>query len=279
MSFLKIEDPAKRDLIVNEFLKRKKNIQQNFLSEKLGDIGLQEDLTKIFKPITENQSTIYKEIRENSAVLKALPSSFKAIQLPQYPAIEAYEDAVETLELGKIASEYLKKYTSNKKLTDTTFGIYSKNGNFYIGDKAISIHNDDITIGDKTYVGTPGLWELITMTKPDKLIYNVNDLKAFEEILVETNAMRQQSNPSKPKSSRSEKYKEIIKPIWERTGKGITVIIPQDPNALAAMLDLRISSFKAGNTGVRNEIVSICDELLRQGNINKDDYKKIINII
>jgi hypothetical protein len=45
------------------------------------------------------------------------------------------------------------------------------------------------------------------------------------------------------------------------------------------LLDIGISSYKAGNTGVRNEIVSICDELLRQGNINKDDYKKIINII
>ena len=37
MSFLKIRDPKKRDLIVNEFLKTKKNIQDNFLSERLGD--------------------------------------------------------------------------------------------------------------------------------------------------------------------------------------------------------------------------------------------------
>ena len=36
MSFLKITDPAKRDLIVADFLKTKKNIQQNFLNEKLG---------------------------------------------------------------------------------------------------------------------------------------------------------------------------------------------------------------------------------------------------
>ena len=33
MSFLKIADPKKRDFSVNEFLKTRQNIKQNFLSE------------------------------------------------------------------------------------------------------------------------------------------------------------------------------------------------------------------------------------------------------
>ena len=36
---------------------------------------------------------------------------------------------------------------------------------------------------------------------------------------------------------------------------------------------------KAGHTGVRNEIVSILDELKRQGVINVHDYKKLNRII
>ena len=41
------------------------------------------------------------------------------------------------------------------------------------------------------------------------------------------------------------------------SGKGVnTVILPQDPNALVEMLTLRIASYQAGNTGVRNEIIS-----------------------
>src|SRR6218665_3909130 len=63
MSFLKITDPSKRDFIVEEFLKSKKNIKQNFLSERLGDIGLQRELTKMNKPIVDSQSTILKEQR------------------------------------------------------------------------------------------------------------------------------------------------------------------------------------------------------------------------
>ena len=55
MSFLKITDPKKRDFIVNEFLKTRKNIQHNFLSERVGDVNTQYELSKLFKPVTDKQ--------------------------------------------------------------------------------------------------------------------------------------------------------------------------------------------------------------------------------
>ena len=44
MSFLKITDPKKREFIVNEFLKTRLNIQQNYLSERVGDLSTQHEL-------------------------------------------------------------------------------------------------------------------------------------------------------------------------------------------------------------------------------------------
>ena len=44
MSFLKITDPKKRDFKVNEFLKTRQNIQQNFLSERVDDSSTQHEL-------------------------------------------------------------------------------------------------------------------------------------------------------------------------------------------------------------------------------------------
>ena len=49
MSFLKITDPKKRDFIVNEFLKTRQNIQLNFLSERVGELSTQYELSKLFK--------------------------------------------------------------------------------------------------------------------------------------------------------------------------------------------------------------------------------------
>ena len=60
--------------------------------------------------------------------------------------------------------------------------------------------------------------------------------------------------------------------------KGV-VFLSKDPNALLKRLDLLIASQKAGNTGVRNELVSICDELKRQGVLTTKAYKKLNSII
>ena len=56
MSFLKITDPKKRDFIVNEFLKKRQHIQQNFLSEGLGDLSAQYELSS-----SSNQSRTCKQ--------------------------------------------------------------------------------------------------------------------------------------------------------------------------------------------------------------------------
>ena len=60
MSFLKITDPKKRDFMVDEFLKTRQNIQQNFLSERVGDLSTQYELSELFKPITD----IHKDLKE-----------------------------------------------------------------------------------------------------------------------------------------------------------------------------------------------------------------------
>jgi len=88
MSFLKIKDPIKRDLIVAEFLKTKKNIQEKFITECLGDISAQREISKLFKPITETQKDIKErlvsELRPIKESLKELPA---AITFPQLQAI------------------------------------------------------------------------------------------------------------------------------------------------------------------------------------------------
>ena len=58
MSFLKITDPKKRDFIANEFHKTRQNIQYNILSERVGDLSIQYELSKLFKPLTDMQQDL-----------------------------------------------------------------------------------------------------------------------------------------------------------------------------------------------------------------------------
>ena len=92
MSFLKISDPVKRDLIVKEYLELKKNIWDNLLSERTGEQELQTDLSKFFKPITETQKATTREITEG---LKPIKEGIEAITFPAYPWIQAFEKPLE----------------------------------------------------------------------------------------------------------------------------------------------------------------------------------------
>ena len=106
-------------------------------------------------------------------------------------------------------------------------------------------------------------------------------------MLLKTSALHHDYDPNNPnpRSSRSYKWNKILSPIWKiykkkegYEGKGV-VVIPSDPNALVERLDLLLASQEAGHTGVGNELVSICDELKRQGVLDTESYKKLNSII
>ena len=290
MSFLKITDPKKRDFVVQEFLKTKRNIQQHSLAEKTGDQEFSTQMSKMFKPLIDTQREVVKEVIEN---MPSLP----AITFPAFPSIRAAHDdddesqGKEPTNIGSIAGKYLMKFAS-KDGVDKTFGLYDKDGAFYMGDKQVLISGNNLIVNDKEYQGTPGLWELITSKTPDSEIFTDGDYEQYQNILVETNAMRQNNDPTstKPKGSRGQKWRVYVKPIWdmyktsediEKDGSGTSraakpLILPSDPSALLERFDLLVASKQAGNTGLQNEIVSILDELLRQKVIDKNQYKHML---
>ena len=78
MSFLKITDP-KRDFIVNKFLKTRQNIQQNFLSQRVGDFNTQYELSKLFKPVMDMQKELKGLVSEIKPIRERMKNLPKAI--------------------------------------------------------------------------------------------------------------------------------------------------------------------------------------------------------
>ena len=73
---------------------------------------------------------------------------------------------------------------------DKTFGLRDKDGRFYIGNKDAKIKDNNIIVGDKTYTGTPGLWELIVARSPDNKTFTNGDYDNYAKIMHSTNASR-----------------------------------------------------------------------------------------
>ena len=314
MSFIKVKDPRKQEELVRDFIETRKRIKDNFIARKVGEAEYQTGLTKLFKPVTETQKATTKEITDAQ---KATAEKFTSELLPikegieklptklfrkVFPSIEL--KASDIMNLGPLAvNALLKAFT--KKNIDLTYGLYAEEGKFKIGNKFITIEDNNIKIGGVPFKGTPGFWELVTSKDPKE--FTDNDLEDYQKLIILTNTAYRNNNPTQnyPKTGNSKKWNNIIKPIWEAiqkqkdeekykefeepdededpkpkktNGDGLK-ILPSDPNALINRFDLLFSSQKAGHTGVRNEIVAILDELKRQRVINVQDYKKLNSLI
>ena len=299
MSFIKVKDPRKREELIKDFIETRKRIKDNFIARKVGEAEYQTGLTKLFKPVTETQKATAKEITEAQkeatekitkellpikAGIEGLPG---ALSFPTYPTLEMTE---EKKDLGDIAKKYLTYATGED--SDRIFGIYPDAHNkLKIGSKFLKFKGDNIIIDGEEYTGTPGLWELIVSKNPQEGKYTEDDYIDYINLLVQTNTIYQKNDPtsSNPKSSSSDKWRNLISPVWEHireskkppeeekgkgkgkgkrqevpqpgtSGTGLT-ILPSDPNALIDRFDLLFSSEKARHTGVRNEIIAILDEL------------------
>ena len=329
MSFIKIKDPRRREELIKDLIETRKRIKDNFIARKVGESEYQTGLTKLFKPVTETQKATAKEITEaqkaaTEKITQGLLPIKEALENPiVIPSIEEGEKKAITLteslteeektNLGPIAEKFLK-IPWNKENLDLDFGLNTKNEErkFKIGDESVKFVGDNIFVGGEEFIGTPGFWALIISKNPSPGDYETADKIKYKKLLIKTNAIFQNNDPknTRPKGNyQGNKWKEIIKPIWEEikpkptkkggkggkggkgkgkkqqedpqpgtSGTGLK-FLSSDPNALIDRFDLLFSSQKAGHTGVRNEIISILDELKRQGVIKTNEYKKSNSLI
>ena len=233
MSFINISDPKKRDEIVKSFLATKKNIQQQNINEKIGDLAQAEDRKQMFEPIVKSNLAAAEEISKDLVPIRrelehlnqeialanvAQPALSGLTPLgllpPETPQRRRSLPLIPTpVQVGKMPIDYLRQALSNKKDNDPVFGIYNEGNQFMIGSKPIRIDGNDIYINDHKWEMTRGMWALLTKKDPEG--YSADDMENYKQILYDTNALYQQNDPNtgKPKSSRSSKW-ALVKPFW-----------------------------------------------------------------
>ena len=125
---------------------------------------------------------------------------------------------------------------------------------------------------------------LLLSKQPEKGSFTGKDFDNYGRLIVKTNALYCNYDPNSPYPRASDSYEwmGLLRHIWyekeEYEGEGV-IVMSSDPNALLERLDLLLASKEAGNTGVRNKLVSISDELKRQGVLDTRSYKKLNSII
>ena len=266
------------------------------------------------KEITEAQKATAEKFTQELLPIKEGIEKLPGAISEGFPALGMTEE--ELIKIGPIARKYIQ---SNLGRATTKAGLYSEDDNLKIGYRPVKIENDDIIIDDERFKGNVGLWKLITSKDiPDKTEYGAKDLADYITIMHITKATYDKNNKRVGGNDKMNKLiKPFVKILEKDGGEGLIdkidehfgfkeetdeeeeeeeyevpasipltptkgtglKILPSDPNALINRFDLLFSSKKAGHTGVRNEIVSILDELKRQGVLKTNEYKKLNSLI
>lgn len=202
----------------------RKQLQNTFKKQMLDEMSGKEAKEKEFKPITDVLKKVVNSVEKTDSDIKSLqivPFKRSLPQLPsssgtQTPTQEFRDIETQTqniINLGPLPTKYLPY------AVDSKFGIYPKDKGYRIGKSPILIDGDDIILNRKRIKGTDGLWRLLCYASPpDGGMYTQNDLKIYEKILFDTEAIYQNNDKitGKPKSSTGLKYKTIIASIWKK---------------------------------------------------------------
>ena len=276
MAFIDIKDPEKREEIVQDYIKNLKEIRERNENEKMRGITQRQDLAKVFQPVVQATE---KSASQITSELKNLKTEVKKPK-------EENEGPKATNK----ALEYYFEHFPKSKL-DKYFGVYKENGIYMMGNKEITVDNQNniwLDNGTDSYKGTFGLWKLIMLKAPDG--YFDEDLDNYKRLIERTNALDMPNARPNERPRTTTKWK-FFKKIGlvpgtedddeienesdnekEEQGSGIT-FLPGDINGLIEQLHLLLAEHRAGNkSSTKNQIVAILDQLLRLNYLNQEEY-------
>lgn len=191
----------------------------NKVEGKIGEVLYENKNLMNLVPVVQNFAdlSIHDSDESYSSPMKELPSStpYRRNIIEDSTMIDPSTlVSPETLNqiIGPLATKYLPK------LKDNVFGLYynEHKKSHMIGNKRVFIDKDDLAINGKKYVGTHGLWRLLSYKDaPDQRLYDDDDLNNYKKILWETESIYKNNDKStnKPKSSKGDKYVHLIKQI------------------------------------------------------------------
>jgi hypothetical protein len=90
---------------------------------------------------------------------------------------------------GSVARRCISPFVNRRDVLDIEYGLRKEGDKFFIGNSDVRVDaNSDLYIKDKHFIGTPGLWELLTGRSVTKKLVNTDDVKQYKNILNLTSA-------------------------------------------------------------------------------------------
>jgi hypothetical protein len=121
-----------------------------------------------------------------------------------------------------VHSKYIQGVLRRKVSYDHTFGVYQDDAkrSFKIGRSKFKFIKKHLFVDGRRFMATPGPWELLTKSQPDKDTVTNQDRQTYKQILLLANAHRADYNPTGHiRANKVVKYTQFISPLFNDTPK------------------------------------------------------------
>ncbi len=294
---------------------RQELFKQN-IENKIEKQTFDEELAEQYAPITNaTQDVIESQKDSQKELIKAIDDQ-SADQRAQSIALQQAikDNSVATTTVKKRKSKKQKSITIDQDIiTELSPLLHSNNealllqqiqGNeFQFGEARITLKGKEMIFEDGYVVPlSKNIRKVLNSNKNDLSSLNNTELENLYNILSRIK-YQPHSNPDR-KSNRSKAIKQLFAKVSqiqqqkqyqsdddygdqdddtegyedETYASGFShTFLSSDPNELVERLQILIGEQKAGNDNIQDEATAILDELLRQKEIDKTEYKSILN--
>ena len=144
-----MKDPEERHVMNEDYLELKKRLKERNLEVHRDLMDRRRELEETFKPIVASKQQMARDIIKD---LEPLTKDYKnRIEISRSMKWKRKRES----KYGPLAARFYRNYLN-------PCWVYAEDGKPMIGDKLIDIVGDNIVIDDEVYIGTSGLWSLIT---------------------------------------------------------------------------------------------------------------------
>ena len=223
MSFYRIEDPRKRDALVEDYVATMKRIRERAKKERMGDTYHRQELEQHFVPVVKSNEIMAEEITKALKPIKQEVEKLNKQYIKLEPELSEEEEELPRKRrrisaYGPLAREWKNKMLSQDPDVDTSFGIrFVTDGATAMGNRYVNIDGNNLIVAGKEYKGTEGLWNLITGTTKDELTrYTKIEMTNYIDLLWTTSVLHRDFDPSNPhpRANGAWKWKNLLNRIW-----------------------------------------------------------------
>ena len=264
---------------LNELVSLQSQVKAVRLQDKLGKQNFQEDMKKVFEPVTKSLESTSQELTKT--ITETSNKNNQAIENFNKKLLEITNDR------GILATYLL---TPLSKITNpgntSQFKLVNDSSSDRVNDLKIhnsipiTLYGNMLTFRDtnKQFELKGDLLEMITNSKNNVDLASLQDKKLLYDFAKE---MHFDKKAVGKKSTRDKTLIKLLKSpglIVSASGVSKTIFLSSDPDELCNRLKLLLQEKKAGNNAdiINEEIVVIIDKLLEYKCITKKQHKQIL---